>query len=61
MSLSVPAFLPPSFPPSLPPPLPSAQVKGIQQVEDDELKEVNEKEVETLEQRLAKAGIPSAE
>jgi len=30
-------------------------------VEDDELKEVNEKEVETLEQRLAKAGIPSAE
>ncbi|KAM3576227.1 hypothetical protein VYU27_001935 [Nannochloropsis oceanica] len=37
------------------------EVKGIQQVEDDELKEVNEKEVETLEQRLAKAGIPSAE
>ena len=34
------------------------QVKGIAQVEDDELKGVNEKEVQSLEDRLSKAGIP---
>lgn len=37
------------------------QVKGIRQVEDDELNAVNEREAQTLEERLAKAGIPSAE
>lgn len=34
------------------------QVKGIQQVEDEALKSVNEKEAKSLEERLAKAGIP---
>lgn len=34
------------------------QVKGIQQVEDEELKSVNEREAKSLEERLAKAGIP---
>jgi hypothetical protein len=34
------------------------QVKGIEQVEDEPLKNLNEAEVESLEKRLAKAGIP---
>lgn len=35
-----------------------AQVTAVNAVEDDELKEVNEKEVNELEDRLKAAGVP---
>lgn len=33
-------------------------MKGIEQVEDENLKKVNDEEVKSLEKRLADAGIP---
>eukprot|EP00611_Tribonema_gayanum_P024036 TRINITY_DN5200_c0_g1_i1.p1 TRINITY_DN5200_c0_g1~~TRINITY_DN5200_c0_g1_i1.p1 ORF type:complete len:292 (+),score=92.11 TRINITY_DN5200_c0_g1_i1:107-982(+) len=37
------------------------EVQGIQEIVDDELQELNQKEATSLEQKLAKAGIPYAD